>query len=257
MRKLKIRIKPILVYGKWTLIRFPFSMLYRLALLFKLPLEKQVNWLPPPLNPPVYWTDIDRVTLHGSLEYPPFGRWCKNGNWDIERVYPLPSVFKEIPKGSKKWEVHETIRSMFISKKEFRKTPQYKIMVDEVNKGAKNPPQGCNSVQEVDNYFKKLKKAFKSMKKKGYKTQVQLGKTPVEEIRLHITREGKLCLGTGGNHRIRMAELLGIKTIPFLLKGIHPEWVKKLSKDMNLPPHQAISNWLDSNFESININSSN
>ncbi|MFB9210231.1 hypothetical protein ACFFUR_00290 [Echinicola jeungdonensis] len=243
-----ISLRTSLVYTKWILIHFPYTLLYQLACLFNLPLKTKVAWLPPPLSPPVFWASIDQVKLHASLPYPPPGRWCHKDDWDINMIHPLPSIFEKVPKKANKRDVHQTIRKMFIKKKKFRKTPQYKNMVYRVKEGKINP-QGCKTIEEVDNYFRQLKKAFKSMENHGYLTQEQLGKPSVEEIRLHITRNGELCLGTGGNHRIRMAEILGIKYIPFLLRGIHQEWVMKLSRELSLPPNQAISHWLNQKFQ--------
>ncbi|WP_460544846.1 glycosyltransferase [Echinicola sediminis] len=228
-----------------------------MAVLFRLPLSIQVKWLPPPLSPPVYWTSIEKINLHGSLPYPPFGRWAHTDNWDLEMTYPLPSIFKKTPKGTKKWDVHQTIRKMFLKKKKFKKTPQYKSMIRSVQNGDPNPPQSCGTLEAVKNYFVRLKKAYKSMKKKGYLTQKELGNPEVEEVRLHVTRKGELCLGTGGNHRIRMAEILGIKNIPFLLRGIHKDWIISLSKKLNLPPDKAISVWIKQNFSKVNPNRAN
>jgi len=232
---------------KWIMIHIPSTLIYRLTVLLNLPVSVQAKWLPLPFSPPIYWTRIDRIQLHGSLHYPPAGRWAHTDDWDSEMVHTLPSIFEKVPKGIKKWDTHQTIRKMFLKKKKFRKTPQYKNMVFRVKEGIIFP-QGCRTIEDVDNYFRQLKKSFKSMKRKGYLTQKQLGNPSVEEIRLHLTRNGELCLGTGGNHRIRMAELLGITYIPFFLRGIHINWIINLSQKYGLPPHKAVSTWLNQNF---------
>ncbi|WP_186756785.1 hypothetical protein [Echinicola salinicaeni] len=245
------QLKTKLANTKWALIHMLFGIRYHLSVLLNLPLKKQVEWLPPPIMPPIYWTSIDQVKYQSSLDYPPRGRWCHTDDWDVNMIYELPSIFEKIPKDSKKWDVHQTIRKMFLHKKKYSKTPQYKRMIYKVNQGDPNPPQGCDTHDAVKSYFKELKKAYKSMKKKGYLTQAQQGKPSVEEIRLHVTRNGELCLGTGGNHRIRMAELLGIDNIPFLLRGIHSKWVIKLCERTGLPPHKAIESWINQNFSRL------
>jgi hypothetical protein len=241
-------VKRHLITGKWYLRRLPVALQYQTLLLMEAPLEQQVAFLPTHSQPPVFWTKLSDIKLHGSLDYPPAGHVCMAGDWDQRAVYPLPSVFEAVPVGVKKWDLHETVRSIFLFNRHYRDTPQYEAMILAVQQKSPNPPQACYTVQEVDAYFERLLLAFQSMKKHGYLTQQELGKSDVGEIRLHVTREGKLCLGTGGNHRIRMAEILGIRNIPFLLRGVHPEWVITLSRQSALPPHKALNQWLLSAF---------
>lgn len=237
-----------LIAGKWYIRRVPSVLQYYASLLQQAPIEEQVALLPTHRYPLIYWTDIKNIKLHGSLAYPPHGRLCMDGDWDIREVHPLPSVFTSVAEGEKKWDLHETVRAMFINGDHYSKTPQYQAMMLAVEQKSANPPQGCYTPQAVDAYFQRLIAAFKSMQTHGYLTQKEQGKSGVGEIRLHITREGKLCLGTGGNHRIRMAEILNIRSVPFLLRGVHPLWVIQLCKQLGMPPHKAISHWLKSEF---------
>lgn len=241
-------VKNQLILSKWYLKRFPSVLQYYAALLNQEPIEKQVALLPTHRHPMVYWTELENIKLHGSLGYPPSGRLCMGGDWDITEVHSLPSVFTSVAEGVKKRDVHETIRSMFLSGDHYSKTLQYQAMMLAVEQKSANPPQGCYTAEAVDAYFQRLIAAFKSMQTHGYLTQKEQGKSSVGEIRLHITREGKLCLGSGGNHRIRMAELLNVRTVPFLLRGVHPLWVIQLCKQLSMPPHKAISHWLKSEF---------
>ncbi|WP_143962615.1 hypothetical protein [Litoribacter populi] len=240
--------KRYFVDAKWWLKRLPHALQYYTRLYMGRPVEELVEYMPNPSLPKVYWGAIGQIPLHGSIYYPPEGRVCMGGEWDRTMTFDLPSIFTEIPKKAKKWDLHETVRQIFIYGEDFRMTPQYLSIIDHINKGLPNPPQGCDTVEKADQYFLDLIKAYRSMKLNGYLTQNELGKSSVEEIRLHVTRDGKLCLGTGGNHRIRMAEILGIKNVPFIIKGVHPDWVIKLSRTYNLPPHQALRRWLESEF---------
>lgn len=246
---LAMPLKKQLVLGKWFTMRLPFALQYHTALIQKAPLEKQLRLLPSPVQPRVYWTELKNIKLHGSLNYPPSGRLCQYGDWDLNMIYPLPSVFESIPEHAKKWDLHETVRSIFLYGQHYSTTPQYKFMIKAVEQKMPNPPQGCRTVEEVNNYFRSLIAAFKSMKSNGYLTQEALGKPSVGEIRLHITRNGQLCLGTGGNHRIRLAEILGIRWIPFLLRGVHPEWISQLCRQTGLQPHKAFNAWANTQFQ--------
>jgi hypothetical protein len=211
-------------------------------------LEKQIKFLPTPSKPPIFWTKLEEVELHGSLNYSPTGTLILDGDWDINETYLLQSIFDPLPENSKKWDVHETIRQMFLFGKHYKTAPQYKNMIYKLKNGMFPLPQGCRNEEDIDNYFKNLEAAFNSMQLNGYLTQRELGLSDVLEIKIFITRDGKLCLGTGGNHRIRMAELLGFKWIPFFLKGVHPLYVKQLCLQSSLPPHQALIKNLNERF---------
>jgi len=243
--------KPIrnrLILLKWAIVRLPYALLYRLHLFKRSPVEKLINNLPTPAELPVYWTELKNITLHSSMPYHPPGRLCLDGDWDIHTTHPLPAILEEITRETKKWDIHETVRAIFLFGEHYTTTPQYKSMIMAVYQKAPNPPQGCRSVQEVDAYFERLIEAYKSIQTYGYLTQQELGNSGIGEMRIHITRDGKLCLGGGGNHRIRMAELAGVKWVPFLLKGVHPKWVQYVSQCMNLPPHRAIDKWIKDSF---------
>ena len=237
-----------LIRGKWFLKRLPCAIQYQNLLLRNAPLEKLVAYLPTPSQPRIYWTELKNIRLHGSLPYPPTGHYCMDGNWDLEMIHSLPSIFEPVAENVKKWDVHETIRSIFISGNHYSDTPQYKSMEEAIRQKSPNPPQGCHSIQAVNSYFEQLIAAYKSMREYGYLTQQEMGRPNVEEMRLHLTRDGQLCLGTGGNHRIRIAELLGIKWLPFLLRGIHPQFLLKLCQKQSLLPHEAIDKWLNDVF---------
>ncbi|AKD04401.1 hypothetical protein POKO110462_06290 [Pontibacter korlensis] len=239
-----------LITGKWFLSRLPYALQYQVSLLQEAPVEIQIELLPAPKQPLIFWTKLENIKLHGSLAYPPHGRLCMGGDWDLTQVYPLPSIFESVPKGTKKWDIHETVRAMFLEGQHYSETPQYELMISAIKQRVSPPPQGCRSIEEVEKYFERLIAAYKSMHRKGYLTQKEQGKSSISEMRLHVTREGKLCLGTGGNHRVRLAELLGVKWVPFLLRGVHPLWVKQLCRTSSLPPHTALSAWLRTEFHS-------
>lgn len=165
-------IKKHLVTGKWYLRRLPHLFQYPMALLQKPEIDKQLQFLPMPGKPSIRWIEMDRIQLQVSLkDHHPAGRLCIDGDWDINKVHELPSIFQSIPQGQKKWALHETIRSIFILGKPYNTTPQYQSMLRAVEQKRPNPPQVCRTVKEIDKYFCRLLAAFKSMQKNGYLTQ--------------------------------------------------------------------------------------
>lgn len=142
---------------------------------------------------------------------------------------------------------HETIRGIFLDGHDYRGTAQYDFMIRGVEQGSPELAYGCRSSDEVDVYFETLVEAFESMRDRGFLTQRELGGNLNDEIKLYLTRDGGWCHGNGGNHRIRIAELLGIEWVPFVLAGAHSEWVIKLSRDRDRPPRAAILEWIGEN----------
>ena len=157
-------------------------------------------------------------------------------------MHPITSIFSEMTDDSPRSCVHNTLRDMFISGKNFRTTSQYQRMVNNLSTGIKL--YKCESIEDIDLYFEHLTQTYHSIKAEGYKTQRELGSPPRDEIRIHVTENGSLSLGSKGNHRFRIAELLSIKQIPCIIHGVNINWIIAQSKETNLPPHQAFLNWI-------------
>jgi hypothetical protein len=243
-RLLPSEVRNRLIDLKWQARRLPVSVLYHSALSTGASLDKLVTFVPVPQEPPVIMLERSKIILQGSITYPKRGRLSDSGDWDIVKTHPLPTIFQDIPVTERKWDVHETIRAIFIRGEDYKSTPQYHNMVEAVKKRKKPAPQECYTIEDVNRYFKQMIQAYESMKQYGYLSQKKLGKTPNLEVRIHITRDGIFCLGTGGNHRVRMAELLGIERLPVLIRGVHSIWLKQISQLYSLPPHEAFQGWL-------------
>ena len=59
----------------------------------------------------------------------------------------------------------------------------------------------------------------------GYRTQIELGKSGDDEIRVCIDRDGQISVFGGGTHRLSMALVLRFDSVPVLIKRVHSEWV--------------------------------
>ncbi|WP_091644517.1 hypothetical protein [Aquisalimonas asiatica] len=144
--------------------------------------------------------------------------------------------------------IHETVRGLFIDGLEYQETPQYRWMMERVLSAPPEPNWGCGSTEEVHDYFEVLIATFQSMKTKGYLDQSQLHGKDVkkadDEIPVYVTRSGELCQGNAGNHRIKMAEILGVERVPVIFWGIHTVWVEKLSNRFDMPPRESVLFWV-------------
>jgi hypothetical protein len=219
---------------------------YWIAVSQRASLAHQVELLPRLVSTRLRWIRIADISLETDVR-----RWrgvddrfAIDGDWDRTDVSTRPSIFDPAPEGTAKGMTHECIRDMFLKGRSFRETRQYAFMVDAIREAKPQLAYGCRTLEEVDRYFETLEKTHAVMKKEGYLSQRHLGGNPADEVRLYITREGRWCHGNGGNHRIRIAELLQIDSVPFLLAGAHTEWITRLARASARPPRAAILRWM-------------
>jgi hypothetical protein len=226
----------------------PHTAAYQVSLLLRAPCEKQVRLLPLPRLPLVAWTTIDNIRLRarmaGWLASPqPWWRFARE--LDPFHIVPRRLVF-ETPAPTDS--THQTIQSIFLDGKHYRTTPQYEAMVRCVEQKQRAGSWGCRTVAEVEQYFQRLHAAFESIRVHGYLSQRQQGRLLPDEIPLYISRDGHLVkLAFSANHRFLMAEILGVRWVPVVLRGAHPEWLLRVSRELDRPPHRAYSEWMVAN----------
>lgn len=222
------------------------TFLYRLLVCLKMPLSWQAKLLPKHFFlTEVCTISLDRIQLYSTSDPSPpkhSARFCFE-SLEENKMHPITSIFSEMTDDTPRSCVHNTLRDLLIHGKDFKVTSQYKRMVTNLAKGVSL--YKCQSKDDIDLYFQHLDQAYRSIKADGYKSQKELGKPSKDEIRIHITENGNLCLGSKGNHRFRMAEFLNVKLVPCNIYGVNIKWLLSLSKQTKLPPHQALLYWMD------------
>lgn len=209
---------------------------YRLALLLRVPIEPQARLLPSPAHPGIWWTRIENITFYSHKNH----------------VYPRRSIFKPMTDANPRSIIHETVRAMFLQGQAYDTTAQYRLMMKSVRtKPWSTSNWNCRTPAQVENYFALLIQAFAAMRRDGYLTQEELegrklgGFEEPDEICLSLNANGQLVHMRKGQHRIRMAEILGIRWVAFILQSADPRWVATMSRRFSLPPHLAIAEWMD------------
>lgn len=218
---------------------------YILSVHLKMPISWQVSLLPKSFfSKKVCTIQLQHIKLYSSSDPSPprhSFRFCFKST-EEKKMSPITSIFSEMTDDSPRSCVHNTLRDLFIDGKDFKTTSQYKRMLLSLSQD--NTLYKCQSNKDIDLYFENLFQVYRSIKEDGYKSQQELGGGPKDEIRVHITENGTLCLGSKGNHRFRIAELLGVQQIPCLIYGVNRSWLISSSKKSKQPAHKALLNWM-------------
>lgn len=116
------------------------------------------------------------------------------GDWDLERRFPLSdaakyrSIAQRYSEG-RKWEETELFAELY------------------ARRIAKEPIRGEATIEGLlAQYYGRVDQLFDDLKRKGFRTDVPLPK-------LLIGRDGEVFIGNQGNHRLAMAQVLGLERI--------------------------------------------
>lgn len=83
---------------------------------------------------------------------------------------------------------------------------------------------GCASLEEIAKKYKEnIDPLYISIKKNGF-TRRSIRNPHIDPLYLHIGRNGDFIYTTGGNHRLSIAIILGIKELPFRIWLRHKNW---------------------------------
>lgn len=138
------------------------------------------------------------------------------GPWDLQ---PRP------------FSIHHVVRDLFVLGLEPRRTEAYREMAAGVQAGDEVRARGCKTIGEVDRRFEELISLYRSIENDGYRTQLQLGRPPIDEITVCIGRTGRMLLLRYGHHRLSIAKVLGLTRVPVRVRGVHPGWLTYLRRN--------------------------
>jgi hypothetical protein len=175
------------------------------------------------------FSDVDRVcsidphtiVYCTSREFPvaDFKGGVLAGDWDL-----LEKKFEDL-------DIYTAFREVMIEGRKWSETVFYQRIVQMLERGY--ILWGCKDTKELDQRCRKLEALFRTVQAKGYKPQNQIH-TPWlrkynlwgdEEVGVSIGRNGNL-LYCDGAHRLAIAKLLGLPTVPVEIVVRHPEWFR-------------------------------
>ncbi len=140
------------------------------------------------------------------------------GDWDKKKL-SIDEHYSIYNKG------YRTVHQIFVDRKEFYKTDEYKYLLENINKGAK-APRG-KTIDDINSYFKSLIHLEKIIRQHGYKSQKELNGKKKDEIGVFIGRKGEIIKAEdnfSGTHRFALAKLLHIQRVPVHVLAVHEKW---------------------------------
>lgn len=153
-----------------------------------------------------------------------FGK-VASGDWDTNR-----DCFDESA-------VYRSLANRFEDGMDWQETELYQRYEQQLEDG--EPYWRCTTPEELQEYFDSIDRLYKRITEDGYKSQRELlaEKTHVtrkhnndalhpalNEISVNIYRDGSLAKTEAGNHRLTIAKLLDLDSIPVVVRARHPKW---------------------------------
>lgn len=131
-------------------------------------------------------TDIKfKITPHDDL------RGEAGGDWDIERRYPLSQAVK-----------HRGIAQRYVEKRRWEDTDLFTEAY--ARRIAEEPIRGCSTMSALlEQYYTRVDGMFDQLRRKGFRAEHPLPK--------FLIGRDQVFIGNQGNHRLAMAQILGIR----------------------------------------------
>lgn len=145
--------------------------------------------------------------------------YIQDGDWDLTK---------------REFTLHETITKIFVDNIPASETEQYKTMKEAIKNKDWHASRGCRAQEELDAYFRTFEDIYRDLSNGRYRIQSEVKQAYLDrrprpypnEILLSIGRDGNYMLESGGTHRLSIAKLLGLKSIPAVIIRKHYQYVK-------------------------------
>jgi hypothetical protein len=149
------------------------------------------------------------------------------GDWDVSNLMDFEDGI-----------IYTSIRDMIVDKKEWQETSLYVYIVKKMQAG--EPKWDCDTVEKCVQRGKYLLDLYDDIKNIGnivsrddltkykLKSKSSFGKNDC--IQVAIGRNGQILFASNGSHRLSIAKILGIPTVPAMVCRRHVEWEKYRKK---------------------------
>jgi hypothetical protein len=120
----------------------------------------------------------------------------KGGNWDIERRYPLDEAVK-----------HQAIYQRYVEGRNWEDTDLFQVNYTRRFESGDTVRGEANMSALLSQYYSRVDGMFHDLKTNGFRSHGN----PLP--RLLIGRDGEVFIGNQGNHRLAMAQVIGLPKI--------------------------------------------
>ncbi|WP_280770889.1 hypothetical protein [Salipaludibacillus daqingensis] len=136
-----------------------------------------------------------------------------DGNWD----YDVHSIKEDCK--------FKSIREHFEEGVDWENTELFRIYEERLKK--EKIVIGCTTINElVDRYESKIDSMYLHIKANGILLPSK-DNPEIDMIYVYIDRDGQFLFSADGNHRLSIAKILGIESIPVKVKARHIKWQQK------------------------------
>ncbi len=140
--------------------------------------------------------------------------------------------------------IYKTLRQRFKQDVDWKETPYIKKSIRKVQNGERTW-HGCSSIRDIEHRCKYLEELYEQISQHGFRSQkdirskISYPREFVDEIRIDIGRDGTP-LYIDGKHRLSIAKILEIESVPVTVMVRHRAWVEHLEKkyyENDIPDH--------------------
>ena len=175
---------------------------------------------------------IEWSVLETAPKRPQWGR-VEGGDWDRRR---RPFDDRAVPRG---------VRQRFVDGRPWRETALFDAYCDQLERFGN--AWGYTSVDAFDRRCQEIERLYRAIRDQGYRRQTALCRwrgvepiaTRVDEINVDVGRDGTLCWRGYGQHRLAIAKLLELESVPVLIHRRHAGWQARRDRLRSRPSHAS------------------
>lgn len=145
--------------------------------------------------------------------------------------FAIPAKYYNDPKPVVKMDKYKKIKNFIDNKSNFKKSLWYKKIYNQIHLNGIGRYKNFEfrTVEELDDFFQHyIIDMIDSMQKNGY----DLGKGK-QVGNIMIGEDGFIHKSNAADHRLFIAKLIGVETMPFKVKGVHKNWLMNESISNN------------------------
>jgi hypothetical protein len=161
----------------------------------------------------IIWVRPEDITYKLKYDLDIYFGDILSGDWDVRRLVELESSEK-----------HRSVYQRYVLGFSWEDTELFRrIYTARLESGERI--RGVESVGDLANeYGRKVDGLFSSMKQEGFVIERDASGRPKTLPHVHIGRNGDIIFGNNGNHRLAIARILKVESVPCWVRSRHLLW---------------------------------